>query len=80
MFICKDCGETFWEMPTERVRIGVGDFGFGSVGFYEDQKLNCDCGGEIVEATECENCGEWIPEGEYLCKDCEAELEEEEAV
>lgn len=70
MYICEICG-----------RLYDGEFGthFEHHGHstYYDEEVNNDrvcgtCGGEYVEATKCEICGEWFnnEEGFGVCDDC----------
>lgn len=81
MMICENCGMPYedCEVPTYE-----DDFGFETgVGWKSHKQKfisNCSCGGNIVNAIPCENCGEWIADTDsYICKSCEElDLEESE--
>lgn len=67
MFICTECGRIYEELRCSRESYGA---------VTPDE---CVCGGDIVEAKECEACGEYIPEDASMsvCKWC---IEEEMTV
>lgn len=69
MYICERCGEVRDEDElrecSERVFNCYGEY-MGSKSYQSD----CSCGGEFVEAGECEICGEYIVPGERVCNNC----------
>jgi hypothetical protein len=76
MYICNLCGELVEEVPTE-----VQCHGYTSLGQPINEVIDshCHCGGEFVEAKQCEICGEWFDNTE-LNGVCEVCLEEHETV
>lgn len=72
MYICIKCGYLVEDIPTEGWKHTELD---GS--YYEYDDLTCSCGGEFVEAVECECCGEYEAEchmNNGWCRSCVAEL------
>lgn len=72
MYICERCGHLVSEVPTESWRHTELEGAF-----YECDDMACDCGGDFVEACECECCGEYEAEEELLngwCRCCVSEL------
>lgn len=66
MYICKECGDTYTENDAPKYK----DFTrFGEKHFIDD----CFCGGELVEANECEICGEYT--ANTFCEDCLTEYQ-----
>ncbi|MGN1200890.1 MAG: hypothetical protein ACI4R8_01310 [Candidatus Caccovivens sp.] len=75
MMICRNCEMVFED---DEVPSYEDDFGFETgVGFksYKQKFIgNCSCGGEIVEAEQCNDCEEWFEVDKLsennLCKNC----------
>lgn len=72
-YICEDCGRVLDE---EELPVYKEDYGFQTgVGWKSmEQELldSCSCGGEFVEATECETCGEYFNDCDNIkiCENC----------
>ncbi len=72
MYICNRCGHLVDEVPTEKWRHTELEGAY-----YEEEEMPCSCGGEFVEAYECECCGEYEAENELnngWCRSCVADL------
>ena len=71
MYICERCKKEYDELPTYQEDFGY-DVGIGRVQAWQTMVANCSCGGDIVEATECEECGNlFIENGEQtICDEC----------
>ena len=73
MYICENCGEVFEEYNTIVERHPYG------MGYASEEWASCPyCGDtDIVEAEECENCGEYFAHlTDGLCDECYKEEEE----
>lgn len=77
MYICENCGEVL-----EDYEVGVYQEAhpYGDGYAYEEWSCCPLCGGtDIVEAYECEECGEYFAHlTDDLCEDCKKEREEKE--
>lgn len=76
MVICEDCGAVLDENDLITSKSYVSDY---MGGCYETYSV-CTCGGDVVEATQCEICGEYFRSDEMhdgICDEC---LEEEMTV
>ena len=71
MYICERCGATGEELPTYEEDFGY-ETGVGFRSACQTMTDCCSCGGEFVEATECEECGEWFEENgeQCICSKC----------
>ena len=72
MYICNECGETFWE-PRQIVCSQHPE------PEYEATVCPYCESGDYEQAYTCDNCGAAIPESQdafHLCKECEAKLAE----
>lgn len=74
MYICDNCGCT---CDDDDLPIYEEDYGFETgIGFKSMKQTfvdNCSCGGNFVEAQECEMCGEYFAEDDLeggVCKEC----------
>ncbi len=81
MYICNRCGETTDEVETYTEMHGAeGTSNYGAITFDEE----CHCGGNFVEAKQCNLCGELFdPDDMYdgICEDClKKETTEENAL
>ena len=68
MLICNKCGYLSSEVPTQSWKHTELEGAY-----YEHEDAPCDCGGEFVEAVECDNCGEYEAEGDLIngwCRCC----------
>lgn len=65
MFICTDCGKS----------IGDDELMFHVESHGERRADDCDCGGEFVEAVECEICGRYMAgdDARIVCDNCVSE-------
>ena len=67
MFICENCGALYDEVDSHSEYRGE-CHGYPC---YEECDDDCHCGGTIVEAKQCKECGEYTPKDGYdLCEDC----------
>ena len=70
MYICNRCGETTDEVETYTEMHGAeGTSNYGAITFDKE----CHCGGNFVEAKQCNLCGEWFdPDNMYdgICVEC----------
>lgn len=57
MYICESCGKIHEEVPVIEEDYGY-EVGIGRVSAKQTIADSCDCGGSLVEATECAECGE----------------------
>ena len=73
MYICKECGKVFEEPCVEHDDPSPQGVGLAS-GYYT--YTYCPhCGSdEFTEADLCLCCGDYIPSGDVLCKDCRADV------
>lgn len=70
MYICKDCGEVFDTPYTETE--DPSPSGISLPPGHYTYEFCPHCGGDdIAEAKRCPQCGEWMPEDEDICGDCE---------
>jgi len=68
MFICLKCGEVFLEPGTYREKHPYGDT-------YAEELFACcpECSGEITEASQCSQCGTYVPDHDIngsICEEC----------
>lgn len=81
MLICEKCNKLYEEdeLPKHIEHHPYGDGTADEV--FTD--MECPCGGDIVEAVQCDRCGEYLPETEtdyihgynsIVCEDCYEEL------
>lgn len=69
MLICKDCGKVIADDELITHLESRGEFWGNNC--FEEIVDKCECGGEFVEAKQCQMCGEWICEDdENVCDDC----------
>lgn len=69
MYICKKCGKLVETVPTYTVPMRAADRTF----YEKECSYGCMCGGEFVEADQCQECGAYILPDETmnsLCVDC----------
>lgn len=80
MLKCRNCGEVFDSDEVVRVKDDPSPSGVSlTSGYYEYWECP-HCGSDdIVEAEQCNICGEWFAEdeGETICENCQKELLEE---
>lgn len=71
MYICESCGKIHKELPTYEEDFGY-DVGVGYLSAKQTLVDYCDCGGNIVEGTECEECGEVFEKNgeQTICDKC----------
>ena len=71
MYICERCGKIHEEVPTIQEDFGY-DVGVGYLSAKQTLGDYCDCGGNIVEGTECEECGEVFEKNgeQTICDKC----------
>lgn len=80
MLICEKCNKLYEEdeLPTHVEHHPYGDDTADE--FFAD--IECSCGGDIVEAVQCDRCGEWYPDssvdwycnGYTVCRKCYEEM------
>lgn len=70
MYVCNRCGEVTDELESYTEMHGAeGTSNYGPITFDKE----CHCGGNFVEAKQCNLCGEWFdPDTLYdgICEDC----------
>lgn len=69
MVICEDCGAVVDESELVTTRSYVSDYMGGCYETYTE----CSCGGSVVDAKQCEMCGEYFREDELhdgICDEC----------
>lgn len=71
MYICERCGKIHEEVPTYEEDFGY-DVGVGYLSAKQTLVDYCSCGGNIVEGTECEECGEVFEKNgeQTICDKC----------
>jgi hypothetical protein len=68
-YICENCGEVFDE--DDLVTISEHTEHFGCPCCYEETDMSCCyCGGNLVEATKCPVCDEYMSDDKQICDDC----------
>lgn len=71
MWMCEQCGDVYEELPTHDEDFGY-DVGIGRVSAVQTMVDSCHCGGNFVEATECDECGEYFEKNgeQSICDKC----------
>lgn len=69
--MCKRCGDVYEELPTHDEDFGY-DVGIGRVSAVQTLVDSYHCGGNFVEATQCDECGEWFEKNglQTICDKC----------
>lgn len=71
MLICNKCGAI---IENDELKMTTQCHGYSSLGQAYNERIpeSCRCGGEFIEATKCEVCGEWFDDTEIcgVCNDC----------
>ena len=69
--MCERCGDVYNQLPTHDEDYGY-DVGIGKVSAVQTVVDTCHCGGMFVEATECEECGEYFEKNgeQTICDGC----------
>lgn len=78
MLICNYCGQVISEDELEIKRTATTSFhnGVGIETYYEDIPESCSCGGDFIEAKQCEICEEWNNPDDIYNEVCEKCLQE----
>ena len=78
MYICNRCGKLIDELSTDSQCHGYSSLGEAFVEEYAETE--CSCGGDFVEARQCEICGEYYSDEDYPYNVCECCAEQFETI
>lgn len=69
--MCEQCGDVYENLPTHDEDLGY-DVGVGKMVARVTLVDSCHCGGNLVKATQCEECGEWFKKNgqQTICDKC----------